>query len=75
LPAWRGYLTHPFVTRALLKIFTPVEAQGILIFLLVAAILASVCVVGVIAHYVLERPLSNMMSRMLQRITGTRFFR
>jgi exopolysaccharide production protein ExoZ len=69
------YLTHPFVTQTAQKIFAPLEARGVLAFLLIIITLASVCFVGVIAHYFLERPLSKILSRNFRKLADTSGFK
>ena len=62
------YLTHPFVTQAYLKYFQPAKLHGMLALLMVALVLVSVCLTGVIVHFVLERPLSSAVSRAFQKL-------
>ena len=59
------YLTHPFVTQIVQKIVGHMELNALVAVALIAVTLASVCVVGVMAHYILERPLSNALRRLV----------
>jgi peptidoglycan/LPS O-acetylase OafA/YrhL len=60
------YLTHPFVTDAVQKIATRLQVEAFWSLLLIVVTFVGVCVVGVLVHHTLERPLSAMARRLLQ---------
>jgi exopolysaccharide production protein ExoZ len=57
------YLTHPFVTQAAQKAGKWLGLNKPLAVALILLTLALVCVVGVITHYLVERPLTKLSKR------------
>jgi exopolysaccharide production protein ExoZ len=60
------YLTHPFVTSAVQKVAAKMQVEAFGSVLLIVGALISVCVVGVLVHHMLERPLSTAVRRLLK---------
>jgi exopolysaccharide production protein ExoZ len=57
------YLTHPFVTQAAQKAGKWLGLNKPLAWTLILLTLALVCVVGVLTHYLVERPLTKLSKR------------
>jgi peptidoglycan/LPS O-acetylase OafA/YrhL len=60
------YLTHPFVTEAVQKVAVKMQVEAFGSLLVIVGTLIGVGVVGVLAHHMLERPLSTMVRRLLK---------
>jgi exopolysaccharide production protein ExoZ len=62
------YLTHPFVTQALQKLGKRLGPSPALTVLLIAVTLLAVCAVGIITHLLVERPLTQVVKRLADRL-------
>jgi exopolysaccharide production protein ExoZ len=60
------YLIHPFVTQLAQRLAAGMQPNGLTAFTLIAVTLVSVGMAGLTVHHLLERPLSNMLRRLLK---------
>jgi exopolysaccharide production protein ExoZ len=64
------YLTHPFVTQATQKAGKWLGLNEPLACALILLTLVLVCVVGVLTHYLVERPLTKLSKRLATALLG-----